>query len=347
MDASKTGRFISELRREKNLTQAQLADALFVSDKAISRWETGKGFPDINNLEAIAKALDVSASELLKGERFGEEITEKDVEELTEGSFAIFKGAIKRAGMLNLLIGLLVSLVLITFVIVQLIAPMHIEGAGNALSMETLSDGRIVALLGEDVAGCYVEDLVEPDRDKSEFNSDDVSKLISCYDTLWYRWFVEKQQKFVVIGDESEIDRIYYYPGVSEERVDAQGNIRRSLGFNELIYKSGDAGADNHDGIMTLNRLVYNHWLVIGAGMGVLGILVYILFRKKRVGSIIFKVALLPIAFSLSIFLSLIGHRHQVYDAPHYFLGIVLLTILLYALFLAIRYRRIKALRSK
>ena len=340
MEANKTGKFISELRREKNLTQAQLADALFVSDKAISRWETGKGFPDINNLEAIARALDVSTAEILKGERFGEEITEQDVEELTESSLELFKGAVQRAGVLNLLIGLLVSLVLITFVIVQLIAPMHIEGADNALSIETLSDGRIVALLGEDIAGCYLEDLAEPDRD-------DVSKLISCYDTIWYRWFVEKQQKVVVIGDEGEIDRVYYYPGISEERVDDQGNIRRSLGFNELIYKSGAAGAESHDGLMTLNRLVYNHWLVLGAGMGVLGILVYILFRKKRVGSIILKVALLPIAFSLSIFLSLIGHRHQVYDAPHYFLGIVLLTILLYALFLAIQYRRIKALRSK
>lgn len=58
MNIEKTGQFIAELRREKQLTQVQLADAIHVSDKAVSRWETGRGFPDIDNLEALSECLD-------------------------------------------------------------------------------------------------------------------------------------------------------------------------------------------------------------------------------------------------------------------------------------------------
>ena len=64
MDANKTGKLISELRKKQGLTQAELAERLLVSDKAISRWETGKGYPDITNLEALAGVLGVSVGEI-------------------------------------------------------------------------------------------------------------------------------------------------------------------------------------------------------------------------------------------------------------------------------------------
>ena len=57
MDAKQMGMFISELRKENNMTQAQLAKELYVSDKAVSRWERGLGFPDINTIEPLAEAL--------------------------------------------------------------------------------------------------------------------------------------------------------------------------------------------------------------------------------------------------------------------------------------------------
>ena len=59
MNAQKCGKFITELRKEKNLTQKDLATELKVSDKAISRWETGKGFPDIDSLHALSKFLEL------------------------------------------------------------------------------------------------------------------------------------------------------------------------------------------------------------------------------------------------------------------------------------------------
>ncbi len=72
MDQVKVGEFISSLRKEKNYTQKQLADILGVTDKAISRWETGKGFPEVSLLLPLCKELEITVNELLTGERISE-----------------------------------------------------------------------------------------------------------------------------------------------------------------------------------------------------------------------------------------------------------------------------------
>lgn len=63
-----TGAIIKQLREGKGMTQAQLAARLQVSDKAVSRWETAKGYPDITLIEPLAQALDISVMELLSGD---------------------------------------------------------------------------------------------------------------------------------------------------------------------------------------------------------------------------------------------------------------------------------------
>ena len=68
MNTQKTGQFICLLRKQKGLTQSQLAEQVGVTDKAVSRWETGKGFPDISLLQPLADALGTSVTELLAGE---------------------------------------------------------------------------------------------------------------------------------------------------------------------------------------------------------------------------------------------------------------------------------------
>ncbi|MGI5873374.1 MAG: helix-turn-helix domain-containing protein [Bacillota bacterium] len=68
MDRYVTGAVIRRLREKKKMTQEDLAEELFVSGKAVSKWETGQGFPDITLLEPLAKALDISVIELLSGE---------------------------------------------------------------------------------------------------------------------------------------------------------------------------------------------------------------------------------------------------------------------------------------
>lgn len=69
MDIIKIGQFISESRRGKNLTQRELADYLKVSDKTVSRWETGKGLPDPSSWLTLGDILGVSINELLSGEK--------------------------------------------------------------------------------------------------------------------------------------------------------------------------------------------------------------------------------------------------------------------------------------
>jgi transcriptional regulator with XRE-family HTH domain len=73
MDLSKTGLFISSMRKERTLTQKELADKIGVTDKAVSRWETGKGFPDVSLLLSLAEALGVSVTEIIRGERMEKE----------------------------------------------------------------------------------------------------------------------------------------------------------------------------------------------------------------------------------------------------------------------------------
>lgn len=69
MDAKKTGALIAQARHDLNLTQKELASRLSVSDRAVSKWERGAGFPDVSLLEPLAAELGLTAAELLRGER--------------------------------------------------------------------------------------------------------------------------------------------------------------------------------------------------------------------------------------------------------------------------------------
>ena len=75
MDLNQTGVFISTLRKQSNMTQRELAEKVGVTDKAVSRWETGKGFPDVALLPTLATVLCTSISELVMGEKLDEKET--------------------------------------------------------------------------------------------------------------------------------------------------------------------------------------------------------------------------------------------------------------------------------
>ncbi len=74
MDASKTGKLIAAKRKEKGLTQKELAERLKVTDKAVSKWETGRGMPDVSVLEKLAEELGVTVSEMLNGSEVEKEL---------------------------------------------------------------------------------------------------------------------------------------------------------------------------------------------------------------------------------------------------------------------------------
>ena len=74
MNYNKIGNFIAEKRKEKGLTQKELAEKIGVTDKAVSKWERGLGCPDVSILEVLASTLDVSILEILKGRPIENEI---------------------------------------------------------------------------------------------------------------------------------------------------------------------------------------------------------------------------------------------------------------------------------
>lgn len=78
MDQMKIGNFLKELRKEKGITQAQLAETLNVSARTVSRWETGSNMPDISILVDIADYYDISIPEIINGERKSEIMNEEE-----------------------------------------------------------------------------------------------------------------------------------------------------------------------------------------------------------------------------------------------------------------------------
>ena len=80
MEQQKIGKFLKELRNEKNLTQEQLAEKLNVSGRTVSRWETGSNMPDISLLVELAEYYNVSIPEIINGERKSETMKEETKE---------------------------------------------------------------------------------------------------------------------------------------------------------------------------------------------------------------------------------------------------------------------------
>ena len=77
MDQKKIGLFLKELRKEKTLTQSQLAEQLNVSDRTVSRWETGTNLPDLSILVELADFYDIDICEIIDGERKSENMNEE------------------------------------------------------------------------------------------------------------------------------------------------------------------------------------------------------------------------------------------------------------------------------
>lgn len=81
MDQIKIGRFIAALRKEKKMTQLNLAEKLGITDRAISKWENGRGLPDVSLMKHLCEILGITITELLNGERAQENVTPAQVEE--------------------------------------------------------------------------------------------------------------------------------------------------------------------------------------------------------------------------------------------------------------------------
>ena len=138
MNQELTGKFIAQLRKEKNMTQKELADKLGISDKTVSKWETGNGMPDVSLLQPLCEESSVNLNELLSGERLSEESYNGKAE---ENMMNLAKDAQegrnnkRKVGIIGAVCGILVFLVSIEFTI---ICVGGIGGIGNFLDAPTL-----------------------------------------------------------------------------------------------------------------------------------------------------------------------------------------------------------------
>lgn len=157
MDYNKIGNFIMSERKAKKLTQAKLAEKLFVSEKTISKWENGECIPDTNTLPKLCEILQVSINELLNGER----ISDKDykINEETKSSELTRQDLIK-SNKLMIRAYILSGVMVVLCLGVVFFASLFIEN--ELISASVIAGSFILLIIGsffvsiiEAVARCY------------------------------------------------------------------------------------------------------------------------------------------------------------------------------------------------
>ena len=124
MNQTEVGKFIAKCRKEKALTQAQLAEKLHITDRAVSKWETGKSMPDSSILLELCEILGITVNELLSGERLAVESYEKKADE----NLIALKRKEEKHRKKNAVIPLLFSITLLTGILVCFICDIAISG---------------------------------------------------------------------------------------------------------------------------------------------------------------------------------------------------------------------------
>lgn len=124
MDQIKIGNFIAERRRKVNLTQAQLAEKLNITDKAVSKWERGIAMPDSSIMLQLSDILKITVNDLLSGEVVGMDDYNKEMENKLIEMVKQKEDADKRLLKLEIVMGVIAVLPLVASIIVAAVAPM-------------------------------------------------------------------------------------------------------------------------------------------------------------------------------------------------------------------------------
>ena len=118
MDQEKIGKYIAKKRKEKKITQADLAEKLGVTEKSISNWENGRNMPDLSLFKPLCKELDISINELLSGEEVSKEDYQNKLEENIIKTITYKKKKkkehSKKLGIILIIVGILLSIISIT-----------------------------------------------------------------------------------------------------------------------------------------------------------------------------------------------------------------------------------------
>lgn len=124
MNQTETGKFIAKCRKEQKLTQAQLAEKLSITDRAVSKWETGKSMPDSSIMLELCEILGITVNELLSGEKVNMESYEKKADE----NLIALKRKDENNMTKNMIISILFSVTLFIGILVCLICNLAISG---------------------------------------------------------------------------------------------------------------------------------------------------------------------------------------------------------------------------
>ena len=157
MDQVKIGKFIAECRKRMNLTQMQLAEKLGITDRAISKWETGKSLPDSSIMLELCGALGITVNDLLSGEVVTMDNYNKKLENNLLEMIKQKEQADKRLLSLEVFIGITATVVLFTLVFIAAFVEMEIwlKVSLIALGFVLFLSGCFYALRIEQVAGYY------------------------------------------------------------------------------------------------------------------------------------------------------------------------------------------------
>ena len=180
MDPKKTGMIILEARKRLKMTQKDLADKLYVSDKAVSKWERGLCFPDISVLIPLTEILNISLYDLLRGEK----VNKKEVEETLKNTINYSNSEINRKKKKYITISLI-----IIFIIVLI----------SIMSVVFMSDNEIGAIVDRDT----IHTINYYSEYKTTLDNTNGEKLELIIMKLPLRW---KERQFEVSGDTIKIN---------------------------------------------------------------------------------------------------------------------------------------------
>lgn len=125
MDQIKIGKFIAQTRKEQNLTQRQLADALLISDKTVSKWECGKGLPEVSLMLPLCDVLHITVNELLTVEKVSDDDYRKKAEENIMNLIKENEENKKRMG-LSIICGVITIIAVCSLIVIASYIEMHI-----------------------------------------------------------------------------------------------------------------------------------------------------------------------------------------------------------------------------
>lgn len=285
--------FIAQLRKEQNLTQKELADRIGVSDKAVSRWENGKNYPDIEIMQSLGEIFNVSVSELLQGERLEKE----EVISISEQN--VVKN-IKKNKMLKIVLAVVVALAIIVSAVLGTVA---IKNARNPIIENTiyLPSKDIRSQLDNiqsfidpneqyDFTVTWLNVFLNSDKEISDLyiegvTGDDVYYHCGCYDKdtfiyqhkearAWSAGFsCNKLIEFLDVLDFSKIDKNYSI--ANEYHID----------FNDYDYWDNYKFVINNDALYFIYDLKTNEFEPISEGDIITGEYISVVISSVHEGS--------------------------------------------------------------